>query len=93
MAETDNHSRCVRCWDCELLVNHCTVCKDMMEQERVSALVACSRRISRQQRQRRQQSESFGSVSSVADSIGSLRGSTPIPSTTGGMGKGGGWRD
>ena len=56
MADTDRHSCCVRCRDCELVTNPCTVCKDMTEQERVSVLVARSWRISRQQRRHKQRS-------------------------------------
>ena len=61
----------------------------MTEQERASALVARSRRLSRHRRLRTQRSGSGGSGTSVADSVGSLRGSTPVLSTSGGVRKGG----
>ena len=49
----------------------------MTEQERAAALVARSRRMSRHRRRRTQRSGSGVSGTSVADSVGSRRGSTP----------------
>ena len=89
MAETDKHLCCVRCRECDLVTNPCDVCTGMTEQERAAALVARSRRMSRHRRRRMQRSGSGGSGTSVADSVGSRRGSTTVLSTSGGGGKGG----
>ena len=89
MVETTKHLCCVRCRECELVTNPCDVCNGMTEQERASAMVARSRRMSRHRRRRTQRSGSGGSGTSVADSVSSRRGSTPVLSTSGGVGKGG----
>ena len=65
------------------------VCTGMTEQERAAALVARSRRMNSHRRRRTPRSGSGGSGNSVADSVGSRRGSTPVLSTSGGGGKGG----
>ena len=89
MAETDKHLCCVRCRECDLVTNPCDVCTGMTEQERAAALVARSRRMNCHRWRRMQRSGSGGSGTSVADSVGSRRGSTPVLSTSGGGGKGG----
>ena len=60
MAETDKYLCGVRCRECDLVTNPCDVCTGMTEQER----------------RRMQRSGSVGSGTSVADSVGSRRGST-----------------
>ena len=78
MAETDKHLCCVRCRECDLVTNPYDACTGMTEQERAAALVARSRRMSRHRRQRTQRSGSSGSGTSVADSVGSRRGSCSL---------------